>query len=481
MSGRLERALEECGVDLRADERVAVLAVAGEILGLRAPGSDSPVPPSSRPASPDRFVRAAPGDPYGAVLRWCDAAPLGDGPLAGRTLSVKDSIAVAGVPMTCGLPGLAENIPTRDSAVVVRLRRAGARVVAVTNMDALGMAASGETSGYGVTRNPHDPVRTAGGSSAGAAAGLLSPAIDLALGTDQGGSIRVPASWCGVLGLKPTHDLVPYAGNAGIHPTLDHVGPLARTAADLATMMEVLTGGTVPATGEPGRLAGLRVGVLTEAIRATLPEMTEIVEATAGRLAELGAEIRRVSVPEHLEAGAPSGLVNSLGIADMLAAGGPAGPGGPALDRRVRTLAADQPALLSPQVKAAWIAGTALRRDRRAVEAQVGAARRRLRAAYDRALSIVDLLIMPTAPRPAFVVPADDSPEGLLRRGWEPLVGTEPFNLSGHPALSMPTGLVTDGDAVLPAGTMLVGRHGEDARLVAVATCYERAFGWAAP
>lgn len=470
--------------------REELIAQAGGLDALRALAPARPEGTAGRRT----HRRPEPGeDPLGAVLRWCDVEPSGEGPLSGMRVSVKDSIAVAGVPMSCGFRALEGFVPARDSVVVERLRRAGARVVAVTNMDCLGMAAGGETSGYGITRNPHDRARTAGGSSSGAAAGLSHPRIDLALGTDQGGSIRVPASWCGVLGLKPTHGLVPYTGCAGIDPVLDHVGPLATSTAELAAVLDAIAGadpsdprqrdvpqrdyGAVVARA-PERLGAVRVGVLAEGFAAAVGVTDAVAAAareTATRLGEMGADVREVSVPEHLTGGPPSLVCNLEGLAALLD-GFPAG-GAPDFTHALGAALARAADELSPQVRASWAAGAELRRRfHGAAYAAALEARPAYQAAYDRALAEVDVLLMPTTPFPAYVPPQDGDVGGLVERGWAMLTNTEPFNFTGHPALSMPTGAV-DG---LPLGTMLVARRFEDDVLLRVAAAYERTHGWAA-
>ncbi len=445
----------------------------------------------------------APGtadDPLGAVVRWCDIDPIDEGPMSGTRVTVKDSISVGGVPMSCGMPMLEGFVPDVDSVVVDRLRRAGARVVAITNMDGLGMAASGETSGFGTTRNPVDTSRTAGGSSSGAAAGLSYEQIDVALGTDQGGSARVPASWCGVLGLKPTYGLVPYTGNAGIHPALDHVGPLARTTADLAALLTVIAGRDasdprqrhvrIQATDyrravetSPDRLEGLRVGVLVEGIEASSgvqPDVAQAARETAERLADLGATVLDVSVPVHSHAGPISAALNIIGISAVLdGTSDPRGSAGRGFTQALMASLATRAEELPPHAKASWIASRVLDRWPGALAlGQVRARRTAVRAAYDRAFDDVDVLLMPTTPFSAYCPPNDGDLSGLLERGWSMLANTEPFNVSGHPAISLPTGAVSSQSGPLAVGTMLVGRRFSDDVLLRSAASYERAYGW---
>ena len=208
-------------------------------------------------------------------------------------------------------------------------------------MDDFAFSGGGDSSAYGPTRNPFDLSRTAAGSSGGSAAALYYDGIDAALGTDQGGSIRAPAAWCGVLGHKPTHGLVPYTGIAGIDATFDHVGPMTRTVEDAARLLDVIAGpdpsdprqaGGVPVE-DYGRavadaksdLAGLRVGLVAEGLSDAVgaePAVVEAMQGVAARLRELGAEVRDVSLPEHATAGAVAFAGFIEGMTALLGGGG---------------------------------------------------------------------------------------------------------------------------------------------------------------
>ena len=168
---------------------------------------------------------------------------------------MKDSVAIAGIPLTCGSAILQGFVPRYDATVTDRILRAGAEIVCITNMDDLAFSGGGESSWYGPTRNPFDPERSAGGSSSGAAAALWYDGIDLAVGCDQGGSIRAPASWCGVVGLKPTHSLVPYTGIAGIDADLR---PLRPAGADDGGHRAAPAGDGRPGPGRPAPVRSAR-------------------------------------------------------------------------------------------------------------------------------------------------------------------------------------------------------------------------------
>ncbi|MCS6925537.1 MAG: amidase family protein, partial [Candidatus Binatia bacterium] len=179
-------------------------------------------------------------DPLNAIVRRCSVKGAKTGKLAGKRIGIKDNVCIAGIPMTCASLVLDGYVPDVDATIVTRILDAGGEITAILNMDNFAFSGGGDTSAYGPTRNPHNPEYLAGGSSGGSGAALYYDDIDLTIGGDQGGSIRIPASWCGVVGLKPTHSLVPYTGIVGIDPTFDHAGPLGRTVADVALFLEVL-------------------------------------------------------------------------------------------------------------------------------------------------------------------------------------------------------------------------------------------------
>jgi amidase len=153
-------------------------------------------------------------NPYNAFVRRCLVKGSGEGLLAGKRVALKDNICVAGIPLTCG-SSVIDHVPVADATIVERLLDQGADIVGIVNMDNLAFSGAGDTSAYGPTINPYDRSRLAGGSSGGSAAALFSRDVDITIGGDQAGSIRIPASWCGVVGLKPTYGLVPYTGILG--------------------------------------------------------------------------------------------------------------------------------------------------------------------------------------------------------------------------------------------------------------------------
>ena len=497
----LQQHAASIGVEL-GDQGEAFRRAANDLVALVSQAEALLSPSAERLAAP-RWAGRPPTkdeDPLNAIVRWCEVPPTGEGVLSGRRITVKDSVFVGGVPTTCGYRALHHFRPERDAVVVQRILAAGGTIVGMTNMDMLGFAAGGESSGYGPTLNPADAGRTSGGSSSGAAAALSYPGIDIGIGTDQGGSVRVPASWCGYLGIKPTHGLVPYTGAAGIDQVIDHVGPLARTTSDLAAALTAIAG---PHESDPRQrqdrepvdyveaiqrgegLTSLRVGVLDEgfAIAKQYDDGTpEQVEASVERLASLGASIRRVSVPEHNRIGPPGFVCNLEGIASLLRSGG-FGYGSltaydpsfsAVLSNALRSHAND----LSPQVKLAWSVGSIL--NIRYGGALYGASHNSLagyRKAYERMFADVDVLVMPTTPFVAYEPYSGADLDEFISRGWSMLANTAQFNATGLPAISLPTGMV----GTLPVGTMLVAPLHQEALLLQIARSYEDAYGWTSP
>jgi amidase len=301
-----------------------------------------------------------------------------------------------------------------------------------------------------------------------------------------------------VLGLKPTHSLVPYTGIAGIDATFDHVGPMTRTVQDMARLLDVLAGsdpsdprqaGVIPVEAygravdeAPEDLAGLRVGVVTEGLGEAVGAEPGVVEAIRGvveQLRELGAEVHDVGVPEHETAGGVAFAGFIEGMTALLTGGGNGyhwrGRYWPEIADALAVAVRERSAGFAPQIKVALLLGTHLRRQHAgSVYARAQNARPQLVAAYDRALEDADVLLMPTTPGVAHVHDPDLPLGEHLMRGWGLLANTSPTDMTGHPALSIPAA-ESDG---LPVGAMLIGRHFEDARLLSMARTFERAFGW---
>ncbi|NIH88138.1 amidase [Amycolatopsis granulosa] len=449
----------------------------------------------SAPTAPHRDF-SWPGDnPLGAWYVRTRIPPTGDGPLAGREVAVKDNIAVAGVPMMNGSRAVEGFVPRRDATVVSRVLAAGGTIAGKAVCEDLCYSGSSFTSASGPVRNPWDPTRQTGGSSSGNAALLAAGEVDFAIGGDQGGSVRIPAAFCGVVGHKPTHGLVPYTGAFPIETTIDHLGPMTRTVRDAALLLAVLAGddGYDPrqfrTPGPQDYLAaveqdirGLRVGVLTEGfgLPVSEPGVDDAVRAAVDRLAAAGAVVSEVSVPWHRDGFDVWTVIGTDGTARQMIDGNGYGMNvsGRYDPELVVHFAQGRRAhgdAMSDMLKTVILTGAhaAERYDMRHY-AMARELAWELRAAYDAALTEVDVLVLPTVPYVAKPLPGPDaSHEEKMANALAMVGNTAPFDASGHPAISVPAALV-DG---LPTGLMIAGRRFDDATVLRVAAAYEREVG----
>lgn len=453
----------------------------------------------------DEGIAAEPGDrpfawphpgenPHNAwTVRTSIIAGKG-GPLAGKRIAIKDNICIAGLPMRNGgaLPG--DYLPEVDATVVGRILAAGGEIVGKTACEWGCISGGSHTAIGGPVPNPYDLRRTAGGSSSGSAVVVASGEADMALGTDQGGSIRIPASYCGLYGLKPTFGLVPYSGIASLEASIDHCGPITRTARDNALLLDAIAGadGLDDRQGPPPTASciaalemgarGLRIGILSEGFGAANSdsEVERRVLDAARRLEMLGASIGPVSVPWHRKGTAIwSPITHEGGYLTMWASYGlGAGGGGLAMASLAAASAAwcQDPNAQADTTRVMLLFGsTVLERYRGGYYAKARNLRRLLRAAYDAAFADFDLLLMPTMPTTAPTLPAAGADlMTSTSAAWPMAENLCPFNASGHPALSAPCAML-DG---LPVGMMLVARHGGETTIYRAAGAFEAAFDW---
>src|SRR3954454_21075285 len=425
----------------------------------------------------------------------CSIPGAPDGPLAGRRVAVKDNTCVAGVPMLNGSPIMEGYVPREDATVVTRLLDAGAEIIGKTAVPAFCFDGGGLT-GYPEPQptNPHDAALLCGASSNGSAAVVVTGQAELPLGGDQGGSIRLPASWSGCCGHKPTHGLVPYTGIFPIELTLDHIGPMAMTVADCALMLDAIAGEdgldprqigvvTQPYTqGLELGADGLRIGVLREGFQISEVSEADVdaaVRAAADALAQAGADVDDVSVPMHRDGRAIWNAIAIEGATDLMVRGDAFGTnhkGHYTTDlvdfygRGRRARGHDY----SVTVKLTVLLGGYLSdRYNHHYYAKAQNLARRLKAHYAEALECFDVLIMPTTAMKAQPIRADPAIPDVLAAALGNLHNTSPFDVTGHPALSVPCG-TSDGR---PIGMMLVGRHFDDATVLRAGHTYERVRG----
>ena len=386
-----------------------------------------------------------------------------DGPLHGIPISLKDLYDVAGLKTTVGSKIFADNVATRDSAVAERLRAAGAVISGKANMTEF--ALGGVQPEYGPAVNPWDHTRTAGGSSSGSGVAVASGMVYASIGSDTGGSIRIPASFCGVVGFKPTYGRVSRRGMMPLAWSLDHAGPLTRTVYDAALVLQDIIGHdpadpTTNAARPPTlterlrpRLDGVRIGIPENYFFGELdPEVGQAIDAARRALDHLGANFKKVEIPHAEAAGAAL-------MTTMLCEGA-------AAHRKALTT---RPHDFSQPVRSMFEQGSITPA---VTYIQAQQMRTLLIQEYLEALSEVDVLLYPTTPMPAFHPDEPPlSPDGVSSVGR----CTVSLPLTGLPGVSVPCGFTRSG---LPIGMQLVARHFDEAALVRIGHAYQNATDW---
>jgi aspartyl-tRNA(Asn)/glutamyl-tRNA(Gln) amidotransferase subunit A len=419
--------------------------------------------------------------------RFAGAGAYGLPALAGVPVAVKDNLCTRGIPTTCGSQILAGWKPPYDATVIERLRRAGAIIVGKTNLDEFAMGSSTENSAFGPTRNPWNRDRVPGGSSGGSAAAVAAGFVPLALGSDTGGSVRLPAAYCGVVGLKPTYGRVSRYGLVAFASSLDQVGPFARDVDDCALLLSVVCGhdprdstsAELPAPDYRTELTrdvrGLRLGVPAESFGSGVePAVAQAIRAALAVFESLGMPVEEVSLPT-LDAAlatyyilAPAEASSNLARYDGVQYGLRV-PG----DDLYTMYAHTRRAGFGPEVKRRVMLGTYALSAGYYEAYYIKAQKVRTLVARDfaRAFERVDAVVMPVAPAPAFA---------LGERLDDPLmmylsdIFTIPVNLAGLPGLSLPCGF----DGGLPIGLQLIGRAFDEATLLRAGWAYQQRTDW---
>src|SRR6202795_504503 len=416
------------------------------------------------------------------------------GKLKGKVVALKDNIMLAGVPVMNCSSTLEGYIPDFDATIVTRMLDAGAEIAGKVHCESFCMSGGSHTGSVGPVHNPHKMGYSAGGSSSGSGVVVALGEVDMAIGGDQGGSIRMPSSFCGTYGMKPTWGLVPYTGIMPIEVFVDHTGPMTSNVADNALLLEVIAGddGYDPRIKAPkveqytkalgSDVKGLKSAVLKEGFEQPGAEaaVNESVCEASKRLKSLGATVEDVSIPMHMLGPAIWTPIGTEGMTQTMMYGD--GYGLSRSDLYSTSLMdfhrgwRGQADSLSETTKLFLMLGTYInnafgpRYYGKAVNVS-----RRLKAAYDKALESYDLLLLPTTPMKATPLPAPDaSREDYVSRALEMITNTAPFDISHHPAMSLPCGMV-DG---LPVGLMLVGRHFDELTIYRAAHAFEQSGDW---
>jgi aspartyl-tRNA(Asn)/glutamyl-tRNA(Gln) amidotransferase subunit A len=428
-----------------------------------------------------RTITFEPADTYNAFLTTCSRAEHGDGPLAGVAVAVKDNISTKGIETSCASKILKGYVPPYDAHVVRLLKAAGAAVVGKTNMDEFGMGTTTENSAFGPTLNPCDTGRVPGGSSGGSAAAIAGGMVTMALGTDTGGSIRCPAAFCGIAGLKPTYGRVSRFGLIAYANTLEQIGPMGKSVSDVATLMGMIAGHDRRDSTSLDRpfshtlnsdIKGLKVGLPEEYFGPGVdPEIAAVVMKAIGRLEELGATTVPCSIPS-MQYALAAYYVTCTSEASSNLARFDGVRYGPAPDTKKSWHDAYQEVRregFGPEVRRRIMLGTfALSSGyygKYYAKAQI--ARQNVKEDFARIFAGVDVIAGPTMPSIAFRLGEKSDPLSMYLAD----ILTVPANLAGIPAISVPCGKVRS----MPAGLQIMGKPFEDERVMDVAYAYEQA------
>jgi amidase len=436
-------------------------------------------------------------DPLNGIVRRCSvkATEVTTGPLTGKQIGIKDTVCIAGIPISCASRLLYDYVPDIDATIVTRILEAGGHITAILNTDDFAFSGGGHTSVYGPGLNPANPKHVAGGSSCGSAIAPSAGLVDIAIGGDQGGSIRIPSAWSGIVGLKPTHGLVPYTGIVGFDQTIDHIGPMARTVEDIALMLQVIAGVDhtcfdprqpdrieVPqyANALTGSIKGMRIGIIREgfATPESLPEVDRAVREAARFLGALGAEMREISIAAHRQVVPLWNCIAIEGGVDSFYHGHAAYQTKgwyntrlmSAMSRAIKTNGGD----FSATAKLGVLLSQYMRNQYHGVF--YGRAQnmvRTLTAVYSRALKEFDILLMPTTPQTAHEIPPGVEQDRMAHIGQalNMVRNTAAFDLTGHPSITVPCRDVKG----LPVGLMLTAAHFNEVTLLRAAHAYVKA------
>ena len=453
------------------------------------------LPPVRYPRTPG--YRPGPNEnPLNAWAVKAEVRGAPHGPLSGKRIVLKDNICLAGVPMMNGASTLEGYVPDIDATLVTRILDAGGTIVGKAHCEYFCLSGGSHTSALGPVHNPYKRGYSAGGSSSGCGALVGAGEIEMAIGGDQGGSIRMPSSYSGCYGMKATHGLVPYTGVMPIEATIDHAGPMTATVADNALLLEVIAGvdGLDPrqydvqvekysyTTGIGRGVSGMRIGLVTEAFGwpSSEPDVDAKVREAAERLRGAGALVEPVSIPMHRDGGAIWTPIALEGLVAQMMHGNGMGFNWKGLyttsllDAHANWRArADE---LSRTLKISMLAGEYfIKHHRGHFYAKAQNLGRLLRKTYDDVLARYDLLMMPTLPMKATPLPPANAPLALwCQRAFEMLPNTCPFDVTGHPAMNVPCGM-SDG---LPIGMMLVGKHYAETTIYRAAHVFEQLGDW---
>jgi amidase len=495
-TAQIIKAGADLGLDLtEKDAAEYIECMAPLIDGYRAVDSmPDNLPPVKYARGPGYFPDSE-ENKYNAWYYKASITGASSGRLKGKKIAIKDNVCVAGLPMMNGSSILEGYTPDVDATIVARILDAGGEIVGKVHCEYYCFSGGSHTVATGLpVQNPWKAGFTTGGSSSGSAAVVAAGEVPMAIGCDQAGSIRIPASFSGICGMKPSYGLVPYTGIMAIEAAIDHVGPMTRTVEDNALLLEILAGedGLDPRQNAPklseytkaltGEVRGMRIGVLREGFGHpnSEPDVDEKVRQAAALFRKLGAEVVEVSIPLHklsVQIWTPIGVE---GTSQYMMHGNGFGTGWRGL--YVNSLASAHSQWrhraheMSESLKYVILLGQHMMNAYQGrMYGKAMNLSRKLTASYDEALSRVDLLLMPTLPIKATPIPPSDAPRKLIvQRAHEMFANTAAFDITPHPAMSIPCGM-SDG---LPVGMMLVAKQYDEHSIYRAAFAFEQAKDW---
>ncbi|KAF7374958.1 Amidase signature enzyme [Mycena sanguinolenta] len=442
------------------------------------------------------------------------------GPLGGLSVAIKDTVNVAGVPVLLGTDVFSKPvIPAYDATIVTRILEAGGTIVGKAACENFSASPTSFTNAHANVQHPLAAGYSTGGSSSGCGALLCSNKVRLAIGGDQGGSIRLPASYCGVVGLKPTFGLVPYTGIASLSSILDHIGPMSNSVLDNALLLNAIAGKDglddrqidAPAHGavdyhapllayqsDPkSAVKGMRIGVLIESLQVAGldPRVSDKVKQAADLFRNLGAEVVNVSVPMHALGAALWTVANRQGISEQAIRGqNPIrlGVHDMALNQELAAWTQERfekVQLHNPAVTATLLGGQYLKDRFPGMTDKAINLSRKLKDAYQAVFMNegIDLLLAPCTPTISnYTWKPSDSVMDKMAKTIGITLNTAPFNVSGHPAMSLPIGMLgviepgreMDKDIKLPVGMQIVGGLFQEAKIYRAAFAWEQSYNW---
>ena len=492
---KMKQLADEIGLDISNDElEIYQNFIGNDLRSIRKLDLIADYLPKVKYPRQNNYETLPSHNPYNAWATKFNVKGSGKGILKGKSIILKDSVFLAGAPAKNGTSILEDFIPQFDATVVTRILDEGGEIVGKANSEFMGLCGGSHSSDHGNVNNPRKKGFSSGGSSSGVAALVASGEVDMGIGGDQGGSIRIPASFSGICGMKPTHGLVPYTGVMSMDPFLDHCGPLTRNVFENALLLEAIAGPDgidsrqinlkveKYTNFQTKNLKDFRIGIVKEGFD-TLGSEKEVdiaVRDSAKKLSEFGATVEEISVPMQSYVAAIYTPIVIQGIARSMFWSYGTGVGrddqySGTLSEKIKSLLM-QPNQLPETGKLFLLEALHFEKEfGLSYYSKAMNLARKLRKSYDNVLSNYDVLIMPTLPMKATPLPSNDDPiDYRITKAFEMNGNAMTFNMTHHPAFSLPCAKIND----LPVGLMMISNFFSEKTIYQVAGQFENIFKW---